>query len=69
VKADWQVLAAERLATIGIVVQVGAIVPENQLHDPSPSVGAQERPDVWPSLRPEQEPMVQQLRLVAVSVE
>jgi hypothetical protein len=36
---------------------------------PSPIVGEQERVDVWLSPTPEQEPKVQQLRLVVVPAE
>lgn len=64
--ADWQALAAERLAAIGAVVRVGAIVPENQLRGTFPIVGEKGRLDVWFSLTPEREPKVQELRLVVV---
>ena len=64
--ADWQALAAERLAAIGAVVRIGAIVPENQLRGTFPIVGEKGRLDVWFSLTPEAEPKMQELRLVVV---
>lgn len=63
---DWVELARSRLAAIGSVVRVEAIVPENQLRGTFAVVGDKGRLDVRFTLTPEAVPRVQELELSVV---
>jgi CubicO group peptidase (beta-lactamase class C family) len=58
---DWAKLGREKLAAIGAVQSVGAIVPENQLRGAFPIVGEKGKLTVSITLTPEAVPKVQAL--------
>lgn len=62
-REEWQEEARQKLARIGPVRSVGALVAENQLRGTFPLVGERGRLDVFFTLTPEKEPRVQELRL------
>ncbi|WP_395408247.1 serine hydrolase domain-containing protein [Pseudoduganella sp. UC29_106] len=62
-REDWQQLIAEKMAGIGKIQSIGAIVPENQLRCTFQVMGDKGAIDVWFSLSPEKVPKLQALEL------
>lgn len=66
-RADWMVHARDKLASIGKIVQVGALVPDNELRATFPLVGERGTLDIQLTLTPEKEPKVQHVSMEAAA--
>ena len=62
-RAEWITHAGTRLAKIGKIVSIGALVPENRLRGAFPIVGEQGTLTVAFTLTPEKEPRMQDLTM------
>lgn len=62
----WARLAQETLRQAGPIRSIGALVPENQLRGTFPLIGEHGRVDVFFTLTPENNPLLQELRLTFV---
>ena len=62
-RADWQAFTQEQFASIGKVVSVGALKPENRLRGSFPVVGEKGTLEVEFTLTPERTPRLQELEI------